>query len=319
MRVLARAALALVLAALAAGRAAALGAVDKGSAGAAFLTLRPGARAQAMGGAFGGVADDSLSAYYNPAGLGFLDRVEAAAGKEDRFQGLSYDYAILSVPALSWTDRPLHPARYGVTAAAVYTLTATGVDSRGLTETDAPTGSIAAADRCFSLSYGLDLGGGLAAGASLKYVDETLGSAVGRGVTGDAGVLWKRGAWSAGAGVRDAFGAIALGAAADPMPASLYAGAGWRPRAGWLVAAEADQPRSDATVLALGMERRAEVLKGLTASARAGYRTDRMDAGPMGGASLGFGAEWKGLAAEFSWSPGGTLGDVFQYSVRARF
>jgi hypothetical protein len=309
----------LVLAALAAGRAAALGAVDKGTAGAAFLTLTPGARAEAMGGAFGGVADDALAAHYNPAGLGFLDKAEAAAGREDRFQGLSYDYAILSVPVLSWTDRPLHPARWGVTSAAVYSLSATGIDSRGATETDAPTGSVNAADRSFDVSYGLDLGGGLAVGGTLKYVDETLASAVGHAFTGDAGVLYKRGTWSFGGGLRDAFGNLALGSTPDPLPAAAYAGAGWRPRPGWLLAAEVDQPRADATALAFGAERSVPIMKDLSAAARAGYRTDRLDSGPLGGASLGFGVDWKGFAAEFSWSPGGTLGDVFQYSVRSRF
>ena len=39
----------------------------------------------------------------------------------------------------------------------------------------------------------------------------------------------------------------------------------------------------------------------------------------LGGASLGFGVDFKGMSAEFSWSPGGTLGDVVQYSIRLRF
>ncbi|HEX4046962.1 MAG TPA: hypothetical protein VH309_03970, partial [Elusimicrobiota bacterium] len=85
------AALLLALAAAAARPAAALGAPQEGTEGAAFLTLEPGARAEALGGAFGGVADDALAANYNPAGLGFLGHIEAAAGREDRFQGLSYD------------------------------------------------------------------------------------------------------------------------------------------------------------------------------------------------------------------------------------
>ncbi len=259
MRRPALAALALLLAALAAGRAAALGAMDKGTAGAAFLTLTPGARAEALGGAFGGVADDALAADYNPAGLGFLGKIEAAAGRESRFQGLDYDYAILTVPVASWTDKPLSPAAWGVTSAAVYSLTATGIQSRGLTETDSPTGTFSAADRAFALSYGLALDEGLSVGGTFKYVDESLASAHASAMTGDAGALLKRGDWSFGGGVRNAFGSLALGSTPDPLPALAYAGAGWRPRPGWL------------------------------------------------------------LAAEFSWSQGGTLGDVFQYSLRTRF
>ena len=319
MRRLLRAALALILAAAAANPAAALGAADKGTAGAAFLTLTPGARAEALGGAFGGVADDALAAHYNPAGLAFLDKIEAAAGREDRFQGLSYDYAILTVPALSWTDKPLHPAARGVMSAAVYSLSATGIESRGLTETDSATGSVSAADRSFNFSYGLDLGAGLGVGGTFKYVDESLASISGHAYTGDAGVLLRRPSWSIGAGVRNVFGSLALGSTPDPLPATAYVGAGLRPWKNWLLAAELDQPRFDATALAFGVERTVPIMKDLSAAARAGFRTDRTDAGVLGGASVGFGIEWKVLDAEFSWSPGGILGDVFQYSVRMKY
>lgn len=307
---------ALLLAAL---PAAALGAAEKGTAGAAFLTLEPGARAEALGGAFGGVADDALAANYNPAGLGFLKSIEAAAGREDRFQGLSYDYAILSVPVLAWTDKPLPENEWGTTAAAVYSLTATGVESRGLTETDAPTGTFDASNRAFALSYGLALDDELALGGTFKYVDESLGAAHGGAMTGDAGVLFKRAEWSFGGGVRNAFGNLKLGSTADPLPSVVYAGAGWRPRKEWLLAAELDQPKADATALGLGVEREFEVARGLTAAARAGFRTDRVDDGALGGVCVGFGVGWKGMNAEFSWSPGGTLGDVVQYALRARF
>ncbi len=302
-----------------AGKALALGSAQKGTAGAAFLTLEPGARAEALGGAFGGVADDALAAHYNPAGLGFLEHIEAAAGREDRYQGLAYDYAILTVPVKSWTDLPTHPTEWGVTSASVYSLTASGVDARGATETDAPTGSVNAADRSFDLSYGLALNDNVSVGGTFKYVDETLASANGHAFTGDAGVLLKRGDWSFGGGVRNAFGNLSLGSTPDPLPATIYAGAGWRPYKGWLFAAELDQPRFDATSLALGVERTVPIMKDLSAAARAGYRTDQTDDGVMGGVSIGFGLQFKALEAEFSWSPGGTLGDVFQYSIRTRF
>lgn len=311
--------LAVLLLAAGAGPARALGAAEKGTAGAAFLTLEPGARAEALGGAFGGVADDGLAAHYNPAGLGFLGKIEAAAGREDRFQGLSYDYAILTVPVLAWTDKRLLPEAWGTASAAVYSLTATGIESRGLTETDAPTGTFASSDRAVALSYGRKVGEGLAVGGTFKYVDESLSSARGHAYTGDAGALLRRGDWSFGGGVRNAFGSLALGSTPDPLPMVAYAGAGWRPRRGWLLAAELDQPRGDATALGVGVERTQEISKGLSAAARAGFRTDRTDAGTLGGACVGFGLEWKGLTAEFSWSPGGTLGDVVQYSVRAKF
>lgn len=311
--------LAVLLAAAAAGPCAAFGSRSKGTAGAAFLTLTPGARASALGGAFGGVADDALAAHYNPAGLGFLTGIEAAAGREARFEGLDYDYAVLAVPVLSWTDKPRPASEWGTAAAAVYSLTAAGIQRRGVVETDAPTGTFAASNRAYAFSYGLELGSGLSVGGAATFVDEALDSARGSALTGDAGALLRRGDWSFGGGARNAFGSLKLGSTADPLPAVLYAGAGWRPKAGWLLAAEYDQPRADAGGLAFGAERVLAVSPGLTAALRAGYRTDRTDAGTFGGVSTGFGIGWKGMDAEFSWAPGGTLGDVFQYSIRAKF
>ena len=45
-----------------------------------FALFEHGARAVAMGGAFGAIADDATAGYYNPAGLAFLDGAQAAAG-----------------------------------------------------------------------------------------------------------------------------------------------------------------------------------------------------------------------------------------------
>src|SRR4051812_383432 len=49
-----------------------------GTTGASFLTLGAGPRAVAMGEAFVGVADDSYASYWNPAGLGLVNRTQVA-------------------------------------------------------------------------------------------------------------------------------------------------------------------------------------------------------------------------------------------------
>lgn len=315
-----RAVLAAVLCALLVpAPARAFGASGRGTAAAAFLNLSPGARQAALGGAAGGIADDSLAAHYNPAGLASLGRIEGAAGREARFEGLNYDYAVLSVPVLAWTDREGDPAAWGVAAAGVYSLAASGIERRGLTETDAPAGTFSSAERAFALSYGKSLDGGLSAGATLKYVDVALDTARGSALTGDAGLLWRGESWSFGGGARNAHGRLSLGSGSDPLPGVLHAGAGFRPGKGWLLAAQLEQPRYDAPALAFGVERVVPVSRGLAAAARAGFRTDRTDAGALGGLTLGFGVEWKGLASDVAWSPGGTLGSVAQYSIRGRF
>ena len=53
-------------------------AMAQGKAGSLFLAINPGARANAMGEAQIGIANDVYSTYYNPAGLSNLQGMEAS-------------------------------------------------------------------------------------------------------------------------------------------------------------------------------------------------------------------------------------------------
>ena len=50
----------------------------QGQAGSLFLSINPGARANGMGEAQIGVANDAYATYYNPAGLSNLSNTEAS-------------------------------------------------------------------------------------------------------------------------------------------------------------------------------------------------------------------------------------------------
>jgi hypothetical protein len=306
----------LIIASLA-GRAHASG---KGASAGAFLRLAPGARGAAMGEALSGVADDAYAAWYNPAGLGFLERVEAAAAHEARFEGISYDAALIAVPVLSWRDSPLRANAYGVTALSVYSLSASGIERRGLVETDTPSGTFASSDRAYALSYGWNAPGtGLALGGTAKLVDSALDTARATALTWDGGLLYKGDRASAGAGVRGFGGSLKYSMVADPLPTVYYAGASYRPRVGWLLAAQLDMPKQDTPSLGFGLERRWTPTPGLSAAMRGGYNTGRSDAGGLAGASLGFGIAWRAMEIDFAWSPSSALGDLFKYSLLFRF
>lgn len=61
-----------------------------------FLTVGVGARALALGEAYVGIADDATAIYWNPAGLGQIDRVGIALMHAIRPSGLgSYNYAAI--------------------------------------------------------------------------------------------------------------------------------------------------------------------------------------------------------------------------------
>src|SRR3989338_9629171 len=80
---------------------------DRGTSGAQFLKIAPGARPSGMGEAFAGVADDLHAIYYNPAGLASLQRVEVTGMHNSHFQGINYEFAAMSLPLLVC----FHPAK----------------------------------------------------------------------------------------------------------------------------------------------------------------------------------------------------------------
>jgi len=65
---------------------------DVGTSANATLKIGVGARASAMGGTFVGVASDVSSAYWNPAGLGQIERPQLAAMHAEWLAGVRYEW-----------------------------------------------------------------------------------------------------------------------------------------------------------------------------------------------------------------------------------
>ena len=63
-----------------------------------FLTIPVGARGIAMGSAYSAVADDISAVWWNPAGLGFLEKREVMVTLVDYTMDLTYSYAAGAVP-----------------------------------------------------------------------------------------------------------------------------------------------------------------------------------------------------------------------------
>lgn len=88
---------------------------------AAFDDLGAGARAPGMGGAFVSVADDVYALYYNPAGLGLLDRPQLGTAYSSLYGGLR-DGSNLSTSFLGYAH-PLAEGRNGTLGVAWNSLT----------------------------------------------------------------------------------------------------------------------------------------------------------------------------------------------------
>lgn len=110
------------LAALAAPRDAA--AADKYAA--EFLRVGAGARAVGMGGAFAAVADDASAAYWNPAGLSFLESREVLYQHAEMFSSaVNYDFGSVALQ--------LGPKSEGRRQALAFSLVRLGVDEIPIT------------------------------------------------------------------------------------------------------------------------------------------------------------------------------------------
>ncbi|MDE2141433.1 MAG: tetratricopeptide repeat protein [Elusimicrobia bacterium] len=144
-------------------RAAALIAVSAGPALGAFEDLGAGARAPGMGGAFAPVADDVYTIYYNPAGLGLLERPQLGTAYAVLYPGLQ-DASSLGTSFIGYAQ-PLAEGRNGTLATAWNAFT---------------LNSLYREDSLY-LGYGrrwfeLGEGGELYAGANLKYLRSAFGS-----------------------------------------------------------------------------------------------------------------------------------------------
>lgn len=310
-----------LIAAAQAGPARAFGSAAKGTSGAQFLEMEPGARAAAMGGAYAGIVDDAYAVYYNPAGLAGLRRVEAA-GMEDRsFQGVRYDFAGAAVPLLAFQRDALDAKNaYGVLGVGVYGLSLNDIPVQGNAESESPAGTVVSQDTAYSLSYALAVGEtGLALGVTGKYVVSALAGYNAAALAGDAGALYRTERWSAGAGLRNLGQRYGFVERTDPLPLTLFAGGGYRFSERWLGSAELDLPRDNGPSAAAGVEYSRPFPGRITGAVRAGYNTSNRDAGGTAGTSIGAGIGYGNLDFDFAFIPFGELGNAYRYSLRVKF
>ena len=168
-----------------------------------FLSIGLGARAQAMGGAYVGIADDVTAAYWNPAGLSLIDgNIQIGLQHAELFAGIAkYDYAGLA-------------AKIDATRTIGFTLIRFGVDdiidSTDLIDADGNIDynrlkSFSAADYAFLFTYSKKTNiKGLRYGANVKIIHRIVGDfAKAWGFGLDAGVQYDKDKWHFGIMAKD--------------------------------------------------------------------------------------------------------------------
>ena len=154
---------------------------QSGTAAAEFLNIPVGARATAMGGAFGATAADATSLYWNPSGLARLDGPTATFEYAQWFVGADLNFASVASPT------PFGTVSIGVTA-----LTHDDMDVVEETGNDQlPTGeTFSAGSYAVSLGYARQLTDRFSLGGTVKVVREHIANSSASGVAFDIGTLF---------------------------------------------------------------------------------------------------------------------------------
>ena len=323
-----------------------------GTTAAQFLTLGVGARSLGMGEAYMAVADGADAAYWNPGGLAVLTRPELAYSRSELGVGLHEDFAAVAVPS-----QLLH----GTMALAVTRLSQ---DSMALVDNqdnaDNPgLGSFSPHSEVYALAYGTRLAGDngkrsqpdafrddwgapamarlpaeaedapagvLAAGASVKLIEESLGTRQASAFAVDGGALFRPQGLPelTLAGVfRNIGSKERFIADSEPLPGELDGSAAYEARAGyWRVisALEADVPYAGNPYGKIGFEVSRRMGAVVSAALRLGY-SSRMapDLGLLAGLSAGVGLRIGHFSFDGAFQEAGALGESFRLGVGWRF
>jgi uncharacterized protein UPF0164 len=280
--------------------------------GFAFLEVPAGARAAALGGAYGALAEGVEAAFWNPAGLAGTHGSQLTAAHTEFFQQLRHDQFAVAGRMFG-----------GVTSASVRAFYSQPIDERD--ELGNLIGSFGTHDLELALGYGRTATPGVRLGGTVQLVRERIADAATNTWAMNVGGTWEppalRGARLSvsghNLGPSAAYVIDGVKGAPVPLPAALQAGIafGAPPAARGFALRGAVETRLARGRPAVGMV--GAELAGLAGAAlRAGVRIND----PSASVSLGAGWTTGGLRLDYAWVPYKLdLGDTHRFGVTAQF
>lgn len=319
-----------------------------GTSAAEFLRLGAGARSLGMGEAATAVTEGPDAAYWNPAGLAGLSRPEVLYSRSELPAGVHYDFLALTYPSQYFR---------GTFAVAV-----TRLSQEKLAMVDASnqdTGSFAPHSEVYALSYGHQFAdndplvgardyfrenwnlprvdrpydeerepwtGEIAAGFTMKSINETLGTRKATAFAVDAGAIYRPSyihELIIGGALRHFGSRLRFISEAEPVPAEAAASVAYDARVDdWrlLPALEADVPYAGAPYGKLGFEASRAVAPGMSAAARLGWSSrTASELGAVSGLAFGVGLQAGGFRFDAAMAPSSPLGSGLRISAGWKF
>jgi len=191
--------------------------------GFAFLEVPAGARASALGGAFGSLAQGVEAAFWNPAGLESVKGIQITGTHAEYVQTLRHEQFAVAGHVLG-----------GGLAASLRALYSEPIEERDVLGN--LIGSFGAHDLEFALAYGRSVAPGLSVGGTVQAVRERIADAAASTYAAGLGAVWAPARVS---GLRLGLSAHNLGSAARfgleggpgapvALPAAVQAGGSWQ-------------------------------------------------------------------------------------------
>lgn len=247
----------------------------EGEAGAQFLAIGVGARACAMGEAFGAMADDPSAVHWNPAGLSRSNRPRVLLSQNFWLLDMGYQYLAAAMPA--------GPGNLGGSLA----YSSSGDIPR--VEHFRRTGEYSAYDAALALAYAAEVGPGLAAGCSGKWIYQRIEEHSASSLALDLGLIFAipaRPCWRLGVSVHHLGPDMEFITDGDPLPRTVRLAAAYH-GSDLTLAAQTEKAAGSAAVAGLGAE---YVLMDVLAL-RGGYHTVRSW-------SAGLGVRWRNIGLD---------------------
>jgi hypothetical protein len=305
---------------------------NAGTAAYTFLKIGTGAKSQAMGGAFVGLADDATALYYNPAGL-------TARGEEELLYDELLDIPITVVPKNQFTASYINylvDFQYGfvgfirqIDSSTSVGFSASYQNYGTFDRLDAEgneLGTFGASDIAVGVTYSKRLSDKFSAGATGKAIFEKIDTYSSSGLAADVGLMYML----SSEGSRLGLAVTNLGAQLkgftsehkDKLPTKIAVGISHRLRElPFVFSAEGGKPFDNDIYGCVGAEfvslEPFFIRFGWSSLAR-DYKTGG-DNDFLGGFSGGFGVIFKNYQVDYSYSSYADLGSVHRISLGAGF
>lgn len=194
-----------------------------GTSGAQFLKIGVG-RGSAMGEAFVAIADDATASFWNPSGLGIITSRQVSLQHNEWISDIRHEFVSVAVPLSN-----IGTIGVNLTALSMGEMEYLAVDDPNTSiREDTGTGQyFNASDFCLGFSFGRMFTDRLAAGLSLKVVQEMIWNMSASGVAADFGIHYNTGfkslriaASMTNFGTDFKFGGRNLDASREPFPDS---------------------------------------------------------------------------------------------------